>query len=60
MLPLVTEFFLSLPEFSLSLPEFSRFLKFFGGCDAPDGGDTLASPKYSHFTVAQPVVLSQI
>ena len=28
MLPLVT-------EFSLSLPEFSRFLKIFGGCDTP-------------------------
>ena len=42
MLPLVTEFSLSLPEFffslpecSLSLPEFSRFLKILGGGDTP-------------------------
>ena len=38
MLPLVT-------EFSLSLPEFSRFLKLLGGCDTPPSSD---APAYAY------------
>ena len=44
MLPLVTEFSLSLPEFSLSLPEFSRFLKIFGGVWHPPHTPPVATP----------------
>ena len=59
MLPLVTEFSLSLPEFSFSLPEFFRFLKILGGCDTPTppSSDAPAFNNLSVFSICNSITV---